>query len=114
MEHTIDATNKKLGRLATEVAVLLMGKNTPDFAKNKVADVKINITNASKMDIDEKKLESKEYQRYSGFPGGRKVAKMSEVVAKKGFAEVIEKAVYGMLPANKLRAKLMKNLVIEE
>jgi len=114
MEHNIDATNKKLGRLATEVAVLLMGKNTPDFAKNKVADIKLNITNASKMDIDEKKLTTKEYQRYSGFPGGLKRMKMSEVVAKKGFAEVLEKAVYGMLPANKLRAKLMKNLVIEE
>ena len=114
MEHNIDATNKKLGRLATEVAVLLMGKNTPDFAKNKVADIKINITNASKMDIDEKKLESKEYQRYSGYPGGRKIKKMSEVIGKKGFAEVLEKAVYGMLPTNKLRAKLMKNLVIEE
>ena len=113
MEHTIDAKGKKLGRLASEVAVLLMGKNSPDFQKNKVADVKVNIENASELDISEKKLDNKEYQRYSGYPGGRKVRKMKEVIDKKGYGEVVEKAVYGMLPANKLRAKIMKNLEIK-
>ncbi len=113
MEYNIDAKGKKLGRLASEVAILLMGKNLPDFQKNEVADVKVNIENSSELDIDNKKLDNKEYQRYSGYPGGRKVRKMKEVIAKKGYGEVVEKAVYGMLPANKLRAKIMKNLIIK-
>ena len=114
MEHTIDATEKKLGRVATEAAVLLMGKNLPDFAKNVVADVKVNVTNASKLDITNKKMETKEYKRYSGYPGGLKTRKMSQEVAKNGYGEIIKKAVYGMLPANKLRAVVMKNLIISE
>ncbi len=113
MEHTIDVKGKKLGRVASEAAILLMGKNSPDFAKNKVVDVKVNIENVSEMDIDAKKLDNKEYQRYSGYPGGRKVRKMKDVIAKKGYAEIFEKAVYGMLPGNKLRAKIMKNLIIK-
>ena len=114
MEHTIDAKGKKLGRLASEVAILLMGKNTPDFKRNAPADVKVKITNASLMDIPDEKMESKEYQRYSGYPGGRKVRKMTQEVAKHGYGEVLKKAVYGMLPANKLRAVVMKNLIITE
>lgn len=114
MEHTIDATEKKLGRVASEAAVLLMGKNVADFQKNEVANVKVNITNASKLDIDSKKLNSKEYKRYSGYPGGLKIRKMSHVVDNKGYKELVERAIYGMLPANKLRAKVMKNLVITE
>jgi len=113
MEYNIDAKGKKLGRLASEVAVLLMGKNSPDFQKNKVANVKVNIENASDLNIDDKKLDNKEYQRYSGHPGGRKVRMMKEVIVKKGYGEVVEKAVYGMLPANKLRAKMMKNLTVK-
>lgn len=114
MEHTIDATGKKLGRVATEVAVLLMGKDTPDFKRNVPADVKVNVTNASKLDITPKKMETKEYKRYSGYPGGLKTRKMSQEVAKHGYSETIKKAVYGMLPSNKLRAVIMKNLIITE
>ena len=114
MEHNIDATEKKLGRIASEAAILLMGKNSPDFAKNIVADIKVNIINASKLNLSNKKMETKEYKRYSGYPGGLKIRKMSEVINKKGIGEVVKKAVYGMLPANKLRAKMMKNLIITE
>ncbi|MBU1557897.1 50S ribosomal protein L13 [Patescibacteria group bacterium] len=113
MEYTIDAKGKKLGRIASEAAILLMGKNTPDFQKNEVPSVKVNIENSSDLNIDDKKLDNKEYQRYSGYPGGRKVRMMKEVIAKKGYGEIVEKAVYGMLPANKLRAKMMKNLIIK-
>ena len=114
MEHNIDATEKKLGRIASEAAILLMGKNSPDFAKNIVADIKVNIINASNLNLSNKKMETKEYKRYSGYPGGLKIRKMSEVINKKGIGEVVKKAVYGMLPANKLRAKMMKNLIITE
>jgi len=113
MEYTIDAKGKKLGRIATEAAVLLMGKNSPDFKRNEVANVKVSIENVSELDIDDKKMDNKEYKRYSGYPGGLKIRKMKEVIAKKGYAEIVEKAVYGMLPANKLRAKIMKNLIIK-
>jgi len=113
MEYTIDAKGKKLGRIASEAAILLMGKNSPDFKRNEVAKVKVSIENVSGLNIDDKKLDNKEYKRYSGYPGGLKIRKMKEVISKKGHEEVVEKAVYGMLPANKLRAKIMKNLVIK-
>jgi len=113
-EYTIDASNKKLGRVATEAATVLIGKNSPDFAKNTVAPVKVTILNASKADISEKKKGEKEYVRYSGHPGGLKKELMKDVIGKKGYSEVFKKAVYGMLPKNKLRDRRIKNLIITE
>ncbi len=113
MEYNLDATGEKLGRLATKVATLLMGKNISNFEKNVVVNVKVNVINVSKLDISKKKMEQKEYSRYSGYPGGRKVEKMEKVIEKKGKAELMRRAVRGMLPVNKLRAKLMKNLIIK-
>ncbi len=110
----IDAKGKKLGRLATEIAHILLGKDSTDFAKNKVADVNVVIDGVNSMDISEKKMNEKKYQRYSGYPGGRKVKLMKQVVAQKGFAETLKSAVYNMLPANKLRKPRMKNLIINE
>ncbi len=114
MNHTIDASNRKLGRVASEVAILLMGKNTPNFAKNIVADVKVVVMNASKLDIPETKKETKEYKLYSGYPGGLRHVKMKDALNKKGIAEVFRKTVYGMLPTNKLRSKMIKNLTVKE
>ena len=114
MKYTIDAKNKKLGRLATEIAVLLMGKNRPDFRKERVADAEVEVVNASKMDIDEKKLTTKKYVRYTGYPGGIKTEQMSNIVNRKGYKDVFKTAVYGMLPKNKLRAKMIKNLEVKE
>ncbi|MCK4918306.1 MAG: 50S ribosomal protein L13 [Candidatus Pacebacteria bacterium] len=114
MEYNLDAKGEKLGRLATQIAILLMGKNKANFAKNELADVKVNVTNASKLDITKKKMKQTEYQRYSGFPGGRKVENMEKVIADKGYTEILNKAVYGMLPGNKLRPLIMKNLIIKE
>ena len=113
-EYNIDAKGEKLGRLATKVAILLMGKNKVDFAKNELSDVKVNVVNVSKLDITRKKTSQKEYQRYSGFPGGRKVENMEKVISSKGYTEVLRKAIYGMLPGNKLRPLMMKNLIITE
>jgi len=113
MEYNLDATGEKLGRLSTKIAILLMGKNRTDFQKNTVADVKVNISNVSKLDISKKKIEQKGYNRYSGYPGGKKVEKMGNVIAKKGQAELMRKAVWRMLPSNKLRSVLMKNLIIK-
>ncbi|MEX2514896.1 MAG: 50S ribosomal protein L13 [Candidatus Paceibacterota bacterium] len=112
--HTIDATGEKLGRLASQVATILMGKDRVDFARNQVADVTVTIENASKLDITADRLDNKVYDRFSGYPGGRKEETAREVVEKKGYGELIRRAVRGMLPDNKLKDPTMKNLIITE
>lgn len=114
MEYKIDAQNKKIGRISSEIASLLMGKNTPDFEKHKVAGNTVIVSNVSKLSIDPKKMEEKGYERYSGYPGGLKIDSLARLIEKKGYGEVIRNAVYGMLPANKLRPRLMKNLIIND
>ena len=112
MKYTLDATNKKPGRLATEVAVLLMGKNRTDFARNKIPNVVVEVQNAGKLSISEKKRVEKTYVRHSGYPGALKIESVEKVIAKKGAGEILKKAVYGMLPKNKLRPQMMKRLTI--
>ncbi len=112
MEYTIDAQDKKLGRVATEAATILMGKNKADFVKNAVADAKVKIVNAAKIQTTNKKLEQKVYKNYSGYPGGLKERTMKKVVEDKGMKEALRIAVKGMLPINKLRPRMMKNLII--
>ena len=111
---TIDATDKTLGRTASAVAKLLMGKDNTSFEKNIVSTNKVSIINASKASIDPKKLTAKFYERYSGYPGGLTKERMDMIIARKGYSEVFKLAVYGMLPGNKLRARLMKNLTVSE
>lgn len=109
----IDAQNKILGRVASEAAITLLGKDKPDYAPNKVGG-QVHIINASKLSIDAKKLKQKEYKRYSGYPGGLKHQRLEELIAKKGHKAVVEKAVKNMLPANKLRDIMLKNLKVTE
>ncbi len=106
----IDAKNKKLGRLASEIAKILMGKDEPDFAPNKVADVEVEVSNVDELDISSKKLEQETHERYSGYPGGRKVLSWKEVAERKGYKALLFEAVKGMLPKNKLQSKRLKNL----
>jgi large subunit ribosomal protein L13 len=113
-KHTIDAEGKKLGRVASEAAQFLMGKKEAGFAKNTVADMKVTITNAAKADISEKKKKEKKYTRYSGYPGGLKYITLAKVIEDKGYSEAFKLAVYGMLPGNKLRDKMMKNLTVTD
>ena len=112
MRYTIDATNKKIGRVATEAAVMLMGKNLTNFKRNAIPDITVEIKNTAKASIDEKKMLQKTYSRYSGYPGGLRKPNALQVVAKKGNKELFKEAVSGMLPKNKLRAKMIKNLKI--
>ena len=112
--YTLDATGKKVGRLATEIAVLLMGKNNPDFARNKIPDIKVVVTDASKLSIDTKKKEEKLYHSHSGYPGALKTETMKHVIEKKGSKEVLRRAISGMLPKNKLRARMLANLKITD
>ncbi len=114
MNYTIDATEKKIGRVASEAASILTGKNSPTFEKNKVSGNKVTIINASKVSIDPRKLLSVEFERYSGYPGGFKSETLAKTIEKKGYGEVFVHAVYNMIPANKLRSIIMKNLTVTE
>ena len=111
--YTIDATGKRLGKIATEAARVLMGKNNPDFAKHVVADVKVAIENSSQMDIPEKK-KGEIYQSYSGYPGGRTTETLEHLGERLGYSEVVRRTVKGMLPKNKLQSVMMKNLIVTE
>ncbi len=111
---TIDATEKSIGRVAAEAAQFLMGKTDPSYERNKVSAVKVVIDNAGKTKVSDKKGIEKEYERYSGYPGGFRTLSLAETIEKKGFTEVYRLAVYGMLPRNKLRPIMMKNLTINE
>ncbi len=114
MKYTIDAQNKKIGRVATEAAVLLMGKNTKDFARNVAPQVTVEVKHSSKASISEKKKAQETYARYSGYPGGLRKPNLSQVIEKKGTKEAFRVAVWGMLPKNKLRHQMIKNLIITE
>lgn len=112
--YTIDAEGRALGRVASEAAVYLLGKTTPDFQKNAVKSLSVKIVNAGKMKITQKKSKTKIYTTYTGYPGGLKQKTMEQVVAKKGVKEIIEHAVKGMLPKNRLQTERMKNLIVVE
>ena len=111
---TIDATNKKIGRIAQEAAMALMGKDTPMYEPNKIVTQGVHIINASKADISEKKKDEKEYKWFTGYPSGLKSRTLDEMLVKRGVSEVFKKAVWGMLPKNKLRSEMIKKLKISE
>ena len=113
-EYVIDATGQALGRVASQAAELLRGKNTTAFVKNLAPKVTVKIINADKLDVTQKKMREKIYHHYSGHPGGMKKTSLAHLVEKKGWAEPLKKAIYGMLPANRLRAVIIKNLIINE
>jgi large subunit ribosomal protein L13 len=113
-KHVIDATNKKLGRIASEAAAILIGKNTPAFARNIAPEVKVEIINASKADITQKKKDGKFYLTYSGYPGGQKNETLAKLIERKGVTEAFIRAVKGMLPDNKLKTKMLINLTVTE
>lgn len=113
-EYKIDASGKRLGRLASDIASILLGKKSPTFTKNTVADVKVNVVNASKMEISEKKGRTKTYRHYTGFPGGLRERSLNEIAAKKGYGEVLFKAVSGMIHNTRMKKESLKNLIISE
>lgn len=113
-EYTIDAEGRTLGRVASEVAVLLCGKDSPDYARNLVSDVKVSVINTSKIKVINNKLDSRYHKHYTGHPGGMRVETNAVIVAKKGYSELLRLAVHGMLPDNKLKPLMLKNLIISE
>lgn len=111
--HSIDATGKRLGIVATEAAAILLGKNDPNYARHIMSDVVVEISNASKMDIPEKKRQEI-YQSYSGYPGGRKTETLDHLAGRLGYAEALKRSIAGMLPSNKHKKPLLKQLIISE
>jgi large subunit ribosomal protein L13 len=111
--HTINAEGKVLGRLAVEVALLLRGKNKPNFVLNQDMGDFVNVENIRKMKITGKKLEQKKYYHHSGYLGNLKETFMKKLFEENP-AEILRKAVYGMIPSNKLRAGQLKRLKIKD
>lgn len=113
-EKIIDAKDKILGRIASEVSMYLTGKNKASFERNKYSGTSVKVINAGKIKITTKKLEGIVHKRYSGMRGGLRILKGTETKEKNGMGELVRLAVYQMLPNNKIRREMMKNLIIEE
>lgn len=114
MKYSIDAKGKKIGRVASEAAKLLLGKNLVSFARNTAVDAEVEILNASKADVTAKKKTGDVYKIYTGFRGGLKSETLGELMARRGMGEVFRRSVYKMLPKNKLRDIRIKNLTVKE
>lgn len=109
--HVIDASDKILGKLATEAAKLLMGKHKPTFSRHLDTGDFVVIINAEKVRFTGKKAEQKLYRSHSGYPGGLKTVSLERMMATHP-TRVIEHAVKGMLPHNRLGAKMLKKLKV--
>lgn len=109
MEHKIDATDKVLGRLAAEISLLLRGKKDPSFDPSRPALNKVVVHNTDKVKVTGKKMAQKLYRRHSGYHGGLKEEKLEDLM-KRDSRLALQKAVMGMLPKNRLRDRLIKNL----
>ena len=109
--HVIDATDKVLGRLATEVACLIMGQDKPMFSRHLDTGDYVVIVNAEKIRVSGSKLKQKLYYRHSGYPGGFKSIALEKMLKAKP-AWVIEHAVKGMLPKNRLGNSMIKKLKV--
>ncbi|MBT8281620.1 MAG: 50S ribosomal protein L13 [Muriicola sp.] len=107
----VDADGQTLGRLASKVAIILRGKNKPNFTPHVDCGDNVIIINAEKVQLSGNKWEDKTYIRHTGYPGGQRSMTAEELKAKNP-ASVVERAVKGMLPKNKLGAELFRNLKV--
>ena len=109
--YVIDATDMALGRLASRVALILRGKNKPSFTPNMDCGDNVIIVNADKVKLTGNKMTDRVYVRHTGYPGGQRFSTPKEILAKKP-TELVRMAVKGMLPKNRLGAKLINNLYL--
>ena len=109
--YVVDAEDQVLGRLASQVASIIRGKNKPVFTPNNDTGDFVIIINAEKVKVTGKRQALKRYTRYTGYPGGLRVQTMDELLSKKP-EYVIEHAVKGMLPKTRLGNKLIKKLKV--
>jgi large subunit ribosomal protein L13 len=109
----VDATDQVLGRLAAQIAVILRGKHKPSFTPHVDCGDNVIVINANKVRLTGKKLTEKVYVRHTGYPGGQRFATPKEMLTRKPLF-VVEHAVKGMLPKNRLGAELFRNLFVYE
>ena len=107
----VDAEGKNLGRLASEIAVVLRGKNKPQYTPHVDTGDFVVVVNAEKIAVTGKKLTDKVYHRHSGYPGGLKSRTLREMLERRP-SEVLRKAVKGMLPKNRLAARQINKLKV--
>lgn len=109
--YLVDAEDKPLGRLASEVARLLMGKHKPYYEPFLDTGDFVVVVNAQKVYVQDRKLHQKVYSRHSGYPGGLKQTPLADMLARKP-EEVIRLAVRGMLPKNRLGRRMIRKLKV--
>jgi large subunit ribosomal protein L13 len=109
--HLVDAEGKTLGRLATQVARLLRGKHKPEFTPNADLGDFVVVVNASKVKVTGKRQELKEYFHYTGYPGGATFERFQEILQKHP-ERIVEYAVKGMLPHNRLGRSIFRKLKV--
>ncbi len=107
--HEIDAENQILGRLATKISILLRGKNKSGYLPNKDIGDFVNVKNVDKIKVTGNKDFQKKYYRHSGYLGSLKEESYEKLVKRRP-GENLKRAVYGMLPKNKLRSQMIKRL----
>lgn len=109
--HEVDATGVPLGRLATKVATLLMGKHKPEYTAHIDSGDSVVVKNAGKVVLTGKKLDQKVYKKHSNYPGGFKEVSVKKVLTERP-ERVIELAIKRMLPKNRLQSERMNRLTI--
>lgn len=107
----VDAEGQTLGRLSSKVAKIIRGKYKPDFTPHVDCGDNVIVINAEKINLTGKKWDAKEYIRHTGYPGGQRSLTASELFTKAP-ERLVEKAVKGMLPKNKLGSALFRNLKV--
>ena len=110
--YLVDAEGKILGRLATKIASILIGKHKVDYSPHLDMGDGIVVVNAGKIKVTGNKLEDKEYKRFSGYPGGLKLEKMERLLERRP-NDILRTAVKGMLPKNKLGRQMIKRLKLQ-
>ena len=107
----VDVAGMPLGRMASEVAKIIRGKNKPNFTPHVDCGDNVIVINASKVKLSGNKWEEKTYVRYTGYPGGQRFKTATQIFDQNP-SKIIEKSVKGMLPKNKLGAELFRNLYV--
>lgn len=108
----LDATGVAIGRLATKIAQILIGKHKASYEAHVDGGDRVVVRNAAKVNITGKKLEQKHFYQYSGYPGGMRADNLGEVMVKDA-AKALRHAVAGMLPKNRLKLDRMKRLSVK-
>ena len=110
----VDAAGHSIGRICRQIALMLRGKNKPNFTPHVDCGDNVIVINAEKAILTGAKATEREYTRFSGYPGGLKTFSPKTVIEKKGYPELFRRTVRGMLPKNRLGDKLIKNLYVYE